>query len=144
MMISDGIRDWVDRSWQLVGPFVVPGLAAVVGLVLCVAVVRWWRVRCALGHRDAGKVLLPSMKFEPCDEEIVRVAAVLSRVHRVTRSPFSRCAYSVRVRLSPNDDGLVVWSLEGHDRARSILDLVSYDQTEARPLHEGDLDDVSI
>lgn len=119
----------VEVSKALVVIVVAAVCAVVFSCLAAMAVAK----RRALKARTVRKVVLPSTKFDPSLEEVERVAAVLGRAHRLTRMPGTRSAHAVRIRLRANE-GLVQWQLEGHRRSRSVLDLISYDQTESVPL----------
>ena len=117
-----------------------PVLAVIAIAVICVAMVAGGLCRRrALRQRDAGRLLLPSPKFEPTAEEVERFAAVLTRSHRATRLPGSRSAHAVRIRVGSGLDGLVEYRLEGHHRSRSVLTMAGYDQVDNQPLDDDEV-----
>lgn len=108
-----------ERWWSLAQPKIDDAMIVIGVLVVVAAIARVVSRRVALGGRTAARVILPSPEFEPSEEEVVRAAAVLGRVHRVTRGPWSREAFGVRIKWTVGDDGLVRYEMHGHRRAVS-------------------------
>lgn len=137
------VEDRVPLSswWEMVEPRIVP-VAIVVGVVALVLLGARtvWRLRVLKG-RTVRRVILPSSQFNPNDEEVMRFAAVMSRVHRVTRSPLARDAYAVRLLWTADADGLVRFEVHGHRRAQSVLEMLGYANTESLTLDDVGIED---
>jgi hypothetical protein len=76
--------------------------------------------------------VVPADDFDPSLEAVMRFAAQLSRVRRSVRGWLDRRASAVRIRLEPDPDGRLAYSVEAPGRAREVLlaALRSYERLE--------------
>jgi hypothetical protein len=76
--------------------------------------------------------VVPAEDFDPSLEAVVRFAAQLSRVRRSVRGWLDRRASAVRIRLEPDPEGRLAFSVEAPSRAREVLlaALRSYERLE--------------
>jgi hypothetical protein len=96
-------------------PLAVPALFAAAILAL-----RFLATRRALRSRIRLAVV-PAEDFDLSLDAVVRFAAQLSRVRRSVRGWLDRRASAVRVRVEPDRDGRVAYSVEAPGRARELL-----------------------
>jgi hypothetical protein len=114
------------RSYLLAVPALVA--AAILALRL-LATSRALRSRIRLA-------VVPAEDFDPSLDAVVRFAAQLSRLRRSVRGWLDRRASAVRIRLEPDPDGRLAYSVEAPDRAREVLlaALRSYERVEVSEL----------
>lgn len=109
------VSDWSGRLSGLL-PVAVVVLVAVAVLVVVrrVLVVRTLRSRVRF-------TLVPSDAFDPSLEAVESFAAQLARTRRAVAGFLDGAAGAVRIRIRPNEEGLVGYELEVPKRARSAL-----------------------
>lgn len=108
--------------------------AAVVGLVtLLIGLLRWRATARALRTR-IRLAAFPTETFDPNEEEVLRYAHQLTRVHRAVLGVLDRPASAVRIRLESLPDGRVAYLVEGPARAASVLRVGGYEDVELRPV----------
>jgi hypothetical protein len=119
---SQVLAGFARRSYILA----VPALLAAVLLAL-----RVLATRRALRSRIRLAVA-PAEDFDPSLEAVVRFAAQLSRLRRSVRGWLDRRASALRIRLEPDPDGRLAYSVEAPARAREPLlaALRSYERLE--------------
>ena len=107
---------------------------------VAVATARAVATRCALRRRVAY-ALWPTDTFDPQPEEVVRVAAQLSRTRLAVFGLLVRRATAIRIRLQSTDDGELLYVLEGPARARSLLRSLGFDEVEVRSCEPAEPDE---
>jgi hypothetical protein len=111
---------------------------AVTGCVLILLVrISKWRATARVLRTRIRLAVLPTETFDPNEEEVLRFAHQLTRVHRAVLGFLDRPASAVRIRMESLPDGAVAYLLEGPARAASVLRVGGYEDVELRAL-EGD------
>lgn len=83
--------------------------------------------------------VLPTETFDPNEEEVLRYAHQLTRVHRAVLGFLDRPASAVRIRLESLPDGRVAYLLEGPARAASVLRVGGYEDVEIRAVESDEI-----
>ncbi|MGV1047226.1 MAG: hypothetical protein ACOYD4_01700, partial [Solirubrobacterales bacterium] len=110
-------------------PFALGALA----IALALAPQRFLATRRALAAR-ATVAVIPADEFDPKPETVLRFAAELARADRSLRGWLDRRAQALRVQLTNDGEGRLVYLLEVPDRSRGLLRtaLRSYEGAELR------------
>jgi hypothetical protein len=110
-----------------------PFALGAVAIALALAPQRFIATRRALAAR-ATVAVIPADEFDPKPETVLRLAAELARADRSLRGWLDRRAQALRVQLTNDREGRLVYLLEVPDRSRGLLRtaLRSYEGAELR------------
>lgn len=108
--------DHLLASAASLAPFVLGAIA----IALALAPQRFLATRRALAAR-ATVAVIPADEFDPKPETVLRFAAELARADRSLRGWLDRRAQALRVRLTNDREGRLVYLLEVPDRSRGLL-----------------------
>ena len=123
----------VEAIFRFAVDVAVPIAASVTLLTAAIRIARRRTTAHALKSRIRLAVL-PTETFEPNEEEVLRYAHQLTRVHRAVLGFLTRPASAVRIRLESLSDGRVAYRIEGPARAASALRVGGYEDVELRPV----------
>lgn len=126
----------MERILRLVVEVAAWTAAAATVVTVLAGILRWRATARALRTRIRLAVL-PTETFDPNEEEVLRFAHQLTRVHRAVLGFLDRPASAVRIRLESLQDGRVAYLLESPARAASVLRVGGYEDVELRAV-EGD------
>jgi hypothetical protein len=120
-----------------------PSALGTIAIASALAAHRSLAIRRTLRSR-AGLVVVPADEFDVTLEEVLRVAAQLAQAERSVRGWVDRRASALRIRLSNDAEGNLVYLLEVPGRARELLRgaLGSYEGVELRDASEIPIADV--
>lgn len=130
------MNEGMERILHLVLEAAAWTAAAVCSATLLIGILKRRATARALRTRIRLSVL-PTETFDPNEEEVLRYAHQLTRVHRAVLGFLDRPASAVRIRLESMSDGRVAYLLEGPARAASVLRVGGYEDVEIRAV-EGD------
>jgi hypothetical protein len=121
--------DHLLASAEALAPFALGAVA----IALALAPQRFIATRRALAAR-ATVAVIPADEFDPKPETVLRFAAELARADRSLRGWLDRRAQGLRVQLTNDREGRLVYLLEVPDRSRGLLRtaLRSYEGAELR------------
>lgn len=105
------------------------------GLTACILLMARKRATARALSTRVQFAVLPAETFDPKEEEVIRFAHQLSRVHRAVLGFLDSRASAVRIRLESTSGGQLAYIIEGPARAASVLRLATYPGVELRP-HE--------
>lgn len=108
--------DHLLASAASLAPFALGAIA----IALALAPQRFLATRRALAAR-ATVAVLPADEFDPKPETVLRFAAELARADRSLRGWLNRRAQALRVALTNDREGRLVYLLEVPDRSRGLL-----------------------
>jgi hypothetical protein len=108
--------DLLLASAASLAPFALGAIA----IALALAPQRFFATRRALAARVTVAVI-PADEFDPKPETVLRFAAELARADRSLRGWLDRRAQTLRVQLTNDREGRLVYLLEAPDRSRGLL-----------------------
>jgi hypothetical protein len=108
--------DQVLASAASLAPFALGALA----IASALATQRFLATRRTLATRTAAAIV-PADEFDAKPEAVLRIAAELARADRSVRGWFDRRACALRVRLTNDGEGRLVYLLEVPARSRQLL-----------------------